>query len=219
MKNHSVYFVTKDNRSDYETDLEDMFRMRYRAAVQEMGWHIDIDPAGRDIDAFDYPDTVYALYYNPDGTVGACGRLNPTTRPHLMSEVFPDLCIGGVPKGPQIWEFSRGLIERRGKTQRHFMTAWMLINQAINEYCIDNDISHVTWLARKRLYSLSTLLWQTKPLGLPKYYEDDAKEYVAAISKFDQKGLINVQNYSKVKHQVGHYKTREKSELKWSCAS
>jgi len=214
-----VYFVTKKNREEYSADLEDMYRMRYRAAVQEMGWSIEADSNGRDVDCFDYPDTVYALYYNLDGSVGACGRLNPTTRPHLMSKVFPNLCVEGVPTGPKIWEFSRGLVERRGKTQREYMTAWMLINQAMNEYCIDHDILEVSWLSRKRLYSLSTMLWDTKPLGLPRYYEDDKKEYIAAISKFDMEGLHRVQNYSKIKYRVGQYQAIKNRAEGMKCAS
>ena len=62
-----LQIVDKSNRHLFEDALNDMYKMRYRAAVQEMGWHIEIDELGRDIDEFDYPDTVYFLYYNPDG--------------------------------------------------------------------------------------------------------------------------------------------------------
>lgn len=200
-----IHFVTEQNRELYTEALDDMFRMRYRAAVEEMGWRIDIDSEGRDIDEFDYPDTIYALYFNPDGSVGACGRLNPSNRPHLLSEVFPDMCAEGVPRDETVFEYSRYLVERKGKTQKEFMKAWMLITQAINEFCLQNGIDSVTWLARKRLYGLSTYLWQTKPLGLPKYYEDDQKEYIAAISRMDESGLERVQKYSKTYEPVASY--------------
>lgn len=192
-----IHVVTQENRDLYEDVLEDMFRMRYRAAVEEMGWRIDVDQNGRDIDEFDYPDTIYMIYFNEDGTVGACGRLNPTTRPHLMSEVFPQMCEDGVPTGEHLYEYSRYLIERKGKTQQEFMKAWMLITQAVNEYCIEKNIKSVSWLARKRLYGLSTYLWKTRPLGLSKYYEDDQRDYIAAVSVMDKAGLERVQKYSK----------------------
>ncbi len=200
-----IHVVTKQNRELYSDALEDMFKMRYRAAVEEMGWRIDIDENGRDIDEFDYPDTVYMLYFNDDGSVGACGRLNPSTRPHLLSEVFPDMCEGGAPQSETIYEYSRYLVERKGKSQKEFMKAWMLITQAVNEYCIEQGIHSVSWLARKRLYGLSTYLWKTRPLGLPKYYEDDQKEYIAAISKMDQDGLERVRKYSKTFEPVASY--------------
>src|SRR3546814_6820371 len=31
----------------------------------------------------------------------------PTTRPHMLGEIFPHLCPGGVPTGPTIWESTR----------------------------------------------------------------------------------------------------------------
>lgn len=200
-----LQIVDKSNRHLFEDALNDMYKMRYRAAVQEMGWHIEIDELGRDIDEFDYPDTVYFLYYNPDGSVGACGRLNPTTRPHLLSEVFSNQCVDGVPRGENIWHYSRYLVERAGKTQREYMLAWMLITQAVNEWCIDRNIEKVTWLARKRLYAMSVGLWPTEPLGPPIYYPDDDKKYIAAISKMNRKGLENVARYSKVPSPVATY--------------
>lgn len=200
-----IHVVTKENRDLYKDVLQDMYRMRYRAAVEEMGWRIDVDENGRDIDEFDYPDTIYMIYFNKDGSVGACGRLNPTTRPHLMSEIFPEMCEGGVPTGENIYEYSRYLIERKGKTQQEFMKAWMLITQAVNEYCIEKKIMSVSWLARKRLYGLSTYLWKTRPLGLPKYYEDDQKEYIAAISIMNEDGLDRVRKYSKTFEPVMTY--------------
>jgi acyl-homoserine lactone synthase len=145
------------------------------------------------------------LYFNKDGTVGACGRLNPSMRPHLLSEVFADMCEGGAPRSETIYEYSRYLVERKGKTQKEFMKAWMLITQAVNEYCIENGIMSVSWLARKRLYGLSTYLWKTRPLGLPKYYEDDQKEYIAAISVMDEDGLDRVRKYSKTFEPVANY--------------
>lgn len=199
--------VDAHNRHNFEYALEDMYRMRYRAAVQEMGWRIDDNKDGYDKDEFDYPDTVYVLYFNPDGSVGACGRLNSTMRPHLLSEVFHDMCIDGVPASPKIYEYSRYLVERKGKTQQEFMRAWMLVTQAVNEWCINNDIAQVTWLARKRLYAMSTHLWNTRPLGLSKYYKDDGKDYIAAISKMDAVGLSNVRRYTKKNSPVARYQT------------
>jgi len=197
--------VDVNNRHLFEDALEDMFEMRYRAAVQEMGWRIDGEETGYDKDEFDYIDTVYVLYFNPDGSVGACGRLNPSMRSHLLSEVFSDMCVDGVPKSQNIWEYSRYLVERKGKTQKEFMRAWMLVTQAVNEWCIQNKIDQVTWLARKRLYGLSTHLWETQPLGPARYYPDDAKEYIAAISKMDVEGLKKVERYSKQASPVSRY--------------
>jgi len=200
-----LQIVDQYNRHLFINALEDMHRMRYRVAVQEMGWLIDVDEHGRDVDEFDYPDTIYVLYFNPDGSVGACGRINPTTRPHLLSDIFSNQCVDGVPRGRNIWHYSRYLVEKAGKTQREYMLAWMLITQAVNEWCIDNKVEQVTWLARKRLYAMSIGLWATKPLGPSIYYPDDGKHYIAAVSKMDREGLTRVARYSKTNSPVAEY--------------
>lgn len=204
-----LQIIDEHNRHLFSDALQDMHQMRYRAAVQEMGWHIEADKLGRDIDEFDYHDTVYVLYFNPDGSVGACGRLNPTMRPHLLSEVFPKQCIDGVPVDDNIWHYSRYLVERAGKTQREYMLAWMLVTQAVNEWCISKNVEKVTWLARKRLYAMSVGLWSTEPLGPSIYYPDDDKRYIAAISKMNREGLRKVSRYTKTPSPVAKYMRAE----------
>jgi len=198
-----IHLVTLFNRHLYNELLDDMFRMRARAAIDEMGWNIHRDIEGRDIDEFDFEDTVYILYLNPDNTVGGCARLNPTTRPHLMSEIFPNLCLHGIPQGKNIYTFSRYLIERAGKTRREYTKTWLLIGQAVNEYCLNHNISQVSWLAQTSLYKIGVSLWKTRPLGLPVYFPDDKKEYTAAISDMKHGGLKKVQRLTKVQTVLG----------------
>ena len=197
--------VNIHNRHLFEDALQDMYRMRYRAAVEEMGWHLSCDTEGYDKDAFDYEDTVYILHFNPDGSVGACGRINPTTRPHLLSEVFPHMCVEAVPTGPRIYEYSRGLIERRGKSNRDYMRTWLSITQAVNEWTVQNNVEQISWLTLKRLYGLSAMLWDTKPLGPPVYHEDDRMEYVAGLSRMNAQGLRKVEKYTKVASPITRY--------------
>ncbi len=193
-----IRIVTKSSRHLYENELNEMYKMRARAAVNEMGWNIKIDSEGRDIDQFDFDDTVYIIYFNSDGSVGGCARLNPTIRPHLMSEIFPNMCLSGVPTGDKIYTFSRYLIERAGKTRREYTKTWLHIGQAVNEYCLINSITKVSWLAQTSLYKIGLSLWKTKPLGLPEYFPDDEKEYTAAISDMTLEGLSKVKRLTKI---------------------
>ena len=85
------------------------------------------------------------------------------------------------------------------------MLAWMMVTQAVNEWCVDNKVEHVTWLARKRLYAMSVGLWSTKPLGPSIHYPDDDKRYIAAISRMDKEGLRRVARYSKIESPVAEY--------------
>ena len=197
-----IRIVTPENRHYYKKQLQDMFQMRARVAVEEMNWNIPVCDNGMDIDEFDYPDTVYILYFNDDGEVSGCARLNPTNRPNLISEVFPQLCEGKIPNCENIHEFSRYLIERRGKTQRQYSKTWLLIGQSVNEYCLSRGIKQVITLSRKRMYQMSTSVWKTRPLGFPKYFEDDEKTYQAGISNMNEDGLKNLQKYTKIKSSL-----------------
>ena len=79
---------------------------RYRVFVERLGWDL---PAfdGQEKDQFDRPDTVYVVGQE-EGWVIGCARLLPSTRPYLLSEVFPQLLNGLTPpSSPEIWELSR----------------------------------------------------------------------------------------------------------------
>lgn len=80
---------------------------RYRVFVEELGWPLP-SRDGLERDEFDRVDTLYVVARDEHGRVCGCGRLLPTDKPYLLSEVFPEL-MGGLPlpASPTIWELSR----------------------------------------------------------------------------------------------------------------
>ena len=85
--------ITPANRHLYSDLLEEMFKMRYRVAVGELGWNIPGIKAGYDKDAFDTEETIYIIVPSDCRTkVLGCTRLNPTTGPHMLTEVFEHYC-------------------------------------------------------------------------------------------------------------------------------
>ena len=103
-----MYFaITKGADLPY-FEAERMFQLRYKVGVEDWGWKLPNVRDNLDIDDFDRPQTDYILVYNDHDEMVACSRLNATTGPHLMSEVFPHQCeFTGVPTGENIWELSR----------------------------------------------------------------------------------------------------------------
>jgi N-acyl-L-homoserine lactone synthetase len=80
---------------------------RHRVFVERLGWQLDTQD-GAEVDQFDRPDTVYVAIEDEQGDIAGCARLLPTTRPYLLSEVFPQLLNGlPPPNDPTIWELSR----------------------------------------------------------------------------------------------------------------
>src|SRR5436305_7495939 len=102
-----IQLVTTSDRPRFDRELKEMFRERKRVFVDRLGWEVPVVAGEFEIDQFDTDDAVYFLALDANGTqLGSC-RLLPTTRPHLMSEVFPHLCERGVPTGPDVWEITR----------------------------------------------------------------------------------------------------------------
>jgi acyl homoserine lactone synthase len=80
---------------------------RYRVFVEKLGWDLNTEN-GLELDQFDRADTLYVIARGDDDEVIGTARLLPTTRPYLLSEVFPQLLHGlRAPCSPQIWELSR----------------------------------------------------------------------------------------------------------------
>ncbi|MFV0644769.1 MAG: acyl-homoserine-lactone synthase, partial [Sphingomonadaceae bacterium] len=80
---------------------------RHDIYIGERGW-MDIARAdGREIDQFDNDDAIYLLGLTSAGEVVGGSRLVPSLKPHLMSEVFPNLAPDGVPRGKEIYEWTR----------------------------------------------------------------------------------------------------------------
>lgn len=80
---------------------------RHRVFVEHLGWKLATQD-GMERDQFDRADTLYVVARNEMGDVCGCARLLPTTRPYLLSEVFPQLLNGAPPPStPEVWELSR----------------------------------------------------------------------------------------------------------------
>ncbi|MEZ5810203.1 MAG: acyl-homoserine-lactone synthase [Rhizobiaceae bacterium] len=80
--------------------------LRYRIFVDEMGWEALARPDRLEIDQFDHEEAVHHLVLR-DGELAGYQRMLPTTRPHLLTEVLQDLCVGTPPCGPDIYELTR----------------------------------------------------------------------------------------------------------------
>jgi len=184
-----IEIVTPENRDYCQDLLEASYRMRYRVVVEELGWKIpDVEP-GREQDQFDTDDTVYFLAPSPSGDeVLGCFRFNPTTKPHMLSEVFPEFCDQkGIPQSDTILEASRFILDRRACGNKY---EWTKVRQSLGlaatEYCLNHGIEGMTWLTHHQFFSLICETYDSEALGLPRirYYDDQT--YIAALSKVDE---------------------------------
>jgi acyl-homoserine lactone synthase len=110
-----VHVVRHDNLHLYHDEMEQCFRGRYQVCVRERGWTELERSDGRETDQFDTEDAVHLLAIDGRQVVGGI-RLNPTTGPTLLSEVFPYLSSGPLIRSPAVYDKTRLWVakERRG---------------------------------------------------------------------------------------------------------
>jgi acyl-homoserine lactone synthase len=183
--------ITPANRAYYADLLDDMHRMRYRVVVKEWGWDIPGIAQGYDKDDFDGPDTVYIVETDPDRRrVLACARLNPTEAPHMMTELFSGVCdLQDIPRGANVWECSRFVVDRRAFTDRNLETQTRRrLGVGITEFCLSAGIDRLSWFTHQAFYNLILIVWETSPLGLPKTWSD-GQVYIPAVSTIDRDAL------------------------------
>ena len=169
-----IYLIDRRNRAAFSHQLDEMFRIRHDIYVRRRGWKALARPDGREIDQFDTDDAVYLLGLDEAGHVTSGLRLVPTTKPHLIRDVFPHAVTWGrIPSDEHIYEFTRyfivgGKIGMRGKRR----AAGELLC-AMFEYGIAAGLTHISLLCDT--FFLPHMLecnWKVHPLGLPTPYDE-----------------------------------------------
>jgi len=110
-----VHVVRRDNLQLYHDEMEQCFRGRYEVCVRERGWTELERPDGRETDQFDTEDAVHLLAIDSRQVIGGI-RLNPSTGPTLLSEVFSFLSAGPLIRSPDVYDKTRLWVakQRRG---------------------------------------------------------------------------------------------------------
>ncbi|MEY9364160.1 acyl-homoserine lactone synthase [Bradyrhizobium yuanmingense] len=164
-----IHAISAVNRHLYEDVIEQHFRLRHDIFVEERRWETLRRPDGREIDSYDDEDTVYLLALEGRRVVGG-HRLYPTTKPSMMSEVFPHLVsVRGWPADPQVWEWSRYFVVR----DRRDGALNLELMAAVQEFCLGQGIAQVSaimetwWLPR-----FHEAGFVVTPLGLPALVEN-----------------------------------------------
>ena len=167
-----VHIVTKANKRRFSIELDEMYRHRKRVFVDWLKWRIPVANGTHEIDPFDDDEAVYLLEIDRQGRHLASIRLLPTERPHLLSEVFPQLCEGPIPRGDEVWELTRFCVSPdvpKHDTLRLMNLMWT----SVVEYAVANRITQYTCVTHMAFLSqILSAGWDTMPLGLPKMVDD-----------------------------------------------
>jgi acyl-homoserine lactone synthase len=171
-----IHVITRENRHLYQRELLDSHRLRHACYIVERKWAGLQDRDGLEFDQFDDDSTIYLLSIDNGRVIGG-SRMYPTTRPHVLSSICPQLAnVKGVPAGPDIWEWTRLFVakDRRGDGRYGATAVAGHIWAGSLEFALSEGIRELSvqfeafWFPRFQQHG-----WKIKPLGLPTLIDND----------------------------------------------
>ncbi|KAH7064367.1 acyl-CoA N-acyltransferase [Paraphoma chrysanthemicola] len=129
-----------------------IFSLRHKVFVDKLGWEAIRSPSGLETDAFDTDAAIHFVVLTSNGEIAAYSRLLPTTQPHLLSDVYPELLRGQTEQvGEDVWEWTRTTaipLPVTHKTQHHAVSdlpfainpAGRMLYLGIVEWAVKKDI-------------------------------------------------------------------------------
>lgn len=155
---------------DWRSDpvLCSMFSARKRVFIDLLKWDLPVCDNAYELDRFDEPGAVYLIVSAADGSHRASARLLPTTRPHLLSAIFPDLCADAPPTGATVREITRFCLERNLRAQDRRRARNELIT-ALADYGHVHELSAYTGVAELAWFEqICAFGWDCRALGRPR---------------------------------------------------
>jgi len=189
-----IHIITAENRALYRAEMLEYHRVRHDVYIVERKWVGLEDRNGLEFDRYDTDETTYLLAIE-DGRVLGGTRFFPSTRPHMLEEVCPQLAeVRGIPRGDDIWEWTRIFVVKDRRDGRFGGTVVGQLFSAALEYGLANDVTALSvvfeawWLPR-----LQGQGWKLKPLGLPGLINGDW--WIAALLLLDPETLFATRGF------------------------
>jgi N-acyl-L-homoserine lactone synthetase len=147
---------------------DDMHRARKHVFVDLLKWDVPVVLGAYERDQFDTGDATYLISTDSVGTHLGSFRLLPTDRPHILGELFAELCDDDVPAGPNILEITRGCLSPRLRATERLKLRNRLISAAV-DYALAHRIRAFTCVADSGwLTQILAMGWDCELLGMPR---------------------------------------------------
>jgi N-acyl-L-homoserine lactone synthetase len=162
-----MLFTQDDDSTASDAVMRAMFEARKRVFVDLLGWDLPVLADRFEIDQYDDQHARYLILADTDQNHLASARLLPTTRPHILGDLFAELCDDQPPTGPDTWEITRFCLDRslRAPERRRWRDALVT---ALAHYAIEHGITTYTGVAEQGwLEQILKFGWHAEPLGVP----------------------------------------------------
>ena len=136
------------------------------------------------------------MLYVDEGEVFGYQRLLPTTSPHVLSDVLPELCMGESPVGAHIWEMSHHCVDPGHPWGRRSASSIATeLGMALVEWGLEWGVTHfVIEIDAAGILPLVQLHFHPMPLGLPRNIR--GRDMIAVMVVLDNRTLRSVRRLS-----------------------
>lgn len=145
--------------------LRAMYAARKRVFVDLLGWDVPVLAGQYEIDQFDDPNAQYLILTDLERRHMGSARLLPTTRPHILEDLFAHLCDDAPPTGPGIFEITRFCLDPAPRAVERRQVRNQLVT-ALVEHALANGVHAYTgvadagWMAQILKFG-----WRCRQLG------------------------------------------------------
>lgn len=189
-----IVVVDWSNRKVFDQQLTQHFRLRHDIYVMERQWRDLGRPIDIEMDAFDTEHAIYLLALDNSGSVIGGSRLVPTTKPHLLCDVFPELANGTPPRAPDIYEWTRFFIAPAYRQRSTSSRVAGEVLCGLLELCLKTGIRRISVVCEafwpERLKSLG---WEVEVLGPQLQFE--GLETVGILIQISEQALRSTRRH------------------------
>ena len=159
---------TSVGKLDEANALRAMFVARKEVFVDLLGWNVPVIAGLFEIDQFDNPHARYIILLDHERRHRASARLLPTTRPHILDQLYSELCEEDLPRGQQIFEITRFCLDRQQSTverreARDALVSGLALTAVANGIATYTGVAESSWLDQIQDFG-----WRCRALGQPK---------------------------------------------------
>lgn len=133
-----LYAINIENAHKYGDVLAQLYKLRFRQFKERQSYNI---PVYKDMeyDQYDTLATVHLVWIDDDGIVRGCSRLNPTNRPYMLKDLWPEMADAPLPEAANIWEGTRICIEKGLPGELRERIKWEIV-LGYMEFGLQNNI-------------------------------------------------------------------------------
>lgn len=148
--------------------LSAMFEARKRTFVDLLGWDVPVLAGRFEVDQFDDGHARYLVLTDAADRHLGSARLLPTVRPHILGDLYPELCEMPPPRAPGTWEITRFCLDRRLRAHERLPVRNQLVS-ALVDHALASGVTRYTGVAELGwLQQILAFGWRCRPLGLPR---------------------------------------------------